>query len=69
MEHQNNLENICLFRIQMDKRNSQGLGNDQSKCYRCKGYDLYCNSYTPVKSQKDLFGNLADNLRKNWSSN
>jgi hypothetical protein len=59
-------DNMCLFKIQMDKRNSQGLGNDKSNCYRCNGMNKYCDDYTPLKSQVELVESLADNLGENW---
>lgn len=62
MEYQkDSLENKCLFKIQVQQRISRGHVNYETKCYQCKGYDLYCEDYTPIKSQKDLLLSLGQN--------
>lgn len=54
-----NLENQCLYRIQVDKRLARG-NIVETKCSSCKGYDLYCSDYLPLKTQRQLVNHLSE---------
>ncbi len=54
MREQETIENLCLYRVQMEKRISRGFENPESKCYRCNGYDKWCSNYVQLKSQRQL---------------
>ena len=50
MEHQkDSLENMCLFKVQMNKRAERGQENENSPCYDCKGTDRYCANFVKLK--------------------
>jgi hypothetical protein len=48
------LENQCLFKIQVQQRIARGHVNYNTKCYSCDGFDKYCDDYTPLKAQEEL---------------
>lgn len=55
MTHQkDNLENLCLFKLQMEHRVLKGHANKESSCYTCRGYEIWCDDYSPIKDYRDL---------------
>lgn len=61
-----NLENMCMYKIQLDKRLSRGHIGTESKCYHCKGYNLYCDDYVPLVCQKEVEYALSNSITENW---
>lgn len=62
-----NLENRCLFKVQMENRLRKGKENKDIRCYRnCEGYDIWCDNYTPLKQYNS--NSLTYNLARSWNN-
>ena len=67
MLNHENIEDLCLYKLQVQKRLARGhIIPETTKCYRCKGKDLYCSDYTSLRNQRELTNSLAINLGDNW---
>lgn len=50
IRHQkDSLENMCLYKLQIQQRISRGNLDYNQDCYKCDGTDRFCSNYIKIK--------------------